>query len=145
MFRDPLQNEKLKVFDILTTLRECLTQSEKFLFLFAACRNGRHRFLYFMHKRLIICIKIFRASRDSATELPKKIYINLIIMQSMQFFMHKFCTHQSTTYFLKSTPFSAQSLPAPREQPGRYQMIPLMHRRIQLPNRHRGIRHAYLF
>ena len=90
MFRDPLQNEKLKVFDILTTLRECLTQSEKFLFLFAACRNGRHRFLYFMHKRLIICIKIFRASRDSATEGPKKIYINLIIMQSMQFFMHKF-------------------------------------------------------
>ena len=32
MFRHPLQNEKLKVFDILTTLRECLPRYEKFCY-----------------------------------------------------------------------------------------------------------------
>ena len=32
MFCDPLLNEKLKVFDILTTLRECLPRYEKFCY-----------------------------------------------------------------------------------------------------------------
>ena len=74
MFCDLLLNEKLKVFDILTTLRECLPRYEKFCYCSPSVAMGDITISVYA-KNINNMHKFSRAFRNSAAEGPKKINI----------------------------------------------------------------------